>query len=353
MAEKLGNLSEKNILGVINGPQSTVFFIKMGNAYFVEKIATESGEAELLEQIEFYSQLPEHLQRYFPRLLGYQTEKKPYSMTMEMCRYPSLKDIMIYQGINEFVEAQLKSVITHVHQNIHAFTKSEASMDYVEKQYFERCFNRLRETQSLMKDHGGWLENTLIVNGEQTENPIHKTMRIIRELKEFLVPEFVCTTHGQLGPSHLLISTESLGEYKFVDPKGFHVLHDPILDVCKLGRAFLYGFDWIEDNQFSVDYKIDSETLSVESFKIQGFDRDDMVHCFQKLLSSTIAHIGFPNAELRVYAMVCCDLIASLPFGYKSGGERRLVALMMLIHTAANELFSVAKKKTVKGGKYA
>lgn len=115
----------------------------------------------------------------------------------------------------------------------------------------------------------------------------------------------------------------------------------------------MYGFEWLEDDHFSVNYKIESDTLFVDSFKIQGYDREQMARCYRDLISNTIDCFGLRNAELRIYAMISCDIIANLPFSFKAGGEKRLVALMMLIHAAATQLVSVTNKTTVKGVYYA
>ncbi|MCC9022354.1 hypothetical protein [Bacillus nakamurai] len=319
----------------IVGPQSIVYFKKDKNREFVEKISTERGEEELVNQVHFYKMLPKDIKTLFPVLYDYDIKNKPFRMTMELCDFPTLKEIILYNTNQNKLKESLYNVIQDIFKKIHNLKQTQATENYVKHLYIDRCVNRIIETKKLMKE-AKWINKDFCLEGSIVSNPIQTVFEIINNNKGLLIPEYLCTVHGQLGPSHLMLNIQKKNSYKLVDPKGFHEFHDPLLDIIKIGRSFLYGMEWLEDDLYNIKYSFKNEYLTIEDFNLINYDEVYMKNSFKPIMD--LAKNNYKNAAFRVYALICCDLIANLPFAYLSGGERRVVALYNLIYSASVDL---------------
>ncbi|MGW5955903.1 hypothetical protein [Bacillus mycoides] len=332
----------------IHGPQSTILFIKYDDHSYVEKVSTERGESDLLDQVSFYLNLCPKIEKLFPKLIAYDIKNKPYKMRLELCPYPTLRKIMLDCDINSCTEKQINKALRIIHRDIHSIESAIPTEDYVQKLYIDRCIKRINETQNMLSENAEWFNKDFYINNVHIRNPITKAIQIIEKIKGYLIPEYICTTHGQLGPSHLLLNMNITGDFKLLDPKGFNVLHDPIIDLCKLGKAFIYGTEWLEESLFDIEYILDSGHLKIQSFEIQNYNRENMISHFENIIKNGKEYLNLQNINLRLYAMMCSDLIGSLPFGMKAGGEKRVVALLVLIHWALTELMIEVDKLSIK-----
>lgn len=324
----------------INGPQSKVLIFTTNGKKYVEKIATERGEQELLDQIEFYANIPQELSTFFPKMLEYSSVEKPFRMQYEYCDLPTLKEIFLNEKFDGEVNGQLIILLKRIQIELHSIQRCLSHEEYVEDTYIKRCNSRVDEVKNLISINVEWLDDEIYIKGKKRENPILELLNLFREMSSQLIPEFLCTVHGQLGPSHVLISKYT-DDIKLLDPKGFKTLHDPLIDFIKIGRTMLFGMEWLEDDLFNIDFSIKGGRLHIKSYKIVGYNQLKIASMFNDWID--LASNTYKNAKLRIFALISADLLSNLPFSYKAGGLKRTVMMLCILTEAIDAL------KKVKG----
>lgn len=324
-----------SIIKIIKGPQSTVEIHEESNNKIVKKIATERGSQDLIDQVNFYNNLPIEAKDFFPQMYSYNIDNTPFTMEMEYIPQKTFRDLLIYDEFNEELQNKINNSLNVIHDVIHPIHIENATKDYVTDIYINRCISRVEEVKS-MTSNSEWILNDFILNGEVITNPIKVIIKYLQEIKNLLIPDYICSTHGQLGPSHIIFSSEF--EFKLLDPKGFDKLHDPLIDVCKIGKAMLYATEWLEDQSYEINFSIDNSCLNITNFKINNYNKQDMHKNFEKILDFVTDNYNVTNVRLKTFCLICADLIGGLPFGMKTEGEKRVAALLILIHWAKEDL---------------
>ena len=227
--------------------------------------------------------------------------------------------------------------MNYITNSIHSIEKSEASQDSIFETYVTRCKRRVDETQNYIGHEIDLLNVDVCINGQTFSRPISRIIHFFEYNIDLLVPPYICTTHGHLGPSHIFLS-EMDNRFTLIDPKGFMKLYDPVIDFCKIGKAMLFATEWLEENRYDIEYTIQGKVVSVNKYDIDNYDFNQMQEFYLGILEH-IPMFSDSRIKIRNMAMICADLIGGLPFAYVSGGKTRVVALLAQIALATSLLF--------------
>ena len=318
----------------INGTQSTIYIDETTN--IVKKVATERGKQDTIDQINFYISIPEHIREIFPKIISYENGPEEYSYTYNYIDFPNLRHLLLEGQFNEKWNDKLVSAMRYITNSVHSLEKSEASKEILYDTYITRCEKRVAETQRFLEQDINLLHTDVYINGERINKPIRRILQFFNNNFELLVPPYICTTHGQLGPSHVFLS-EFDDRFVLIDPKGFSKLYDPVIDFCKIGKAVLFATEWLEEDRYDIEYSVQNKTVCVDKFVIDSFDSIQLNQYYEELLNR-IPLFNEENARFRNMAMICADLIGGLPFACVAGGLKRVIALLAQISIAVNLL---------------
>lgn len=323
------------VLNKIEGPQSNIVIFDDNGVKKVRKIATSRGNQDIVDQVDFYTSLPENIKKYFPKIESYQVEHEPYMMTYQYLEGITLRQLVIETGMNERLLKKLAETLKIIHDNLHTIITKKPEKKYVDELFFDRVNKRLEETRAYIRND--WFINDYYLDGKLIKSPIKRILKCLNEIKYDLEPEFICSTHGQLGPSHIIYNDN---EFSLIDVKGFKSLYDPLYDICKIQKGLKYGTEWLEDRKYKIDFKINQEKdqLEIFDFLILDFDRVSMNRWFNKLNDQIFEDDYGKRANIRLLALVAADIVASLPFGYKTEGIKRVASLCVILDWIATDL---------------
>lgn len=322
-------MNNKTILG----PQSKIEIINDKHQTLVKKTSTKRGEKDLLDQINFYNNIPSEVSKYFIHMLEYNNNSFPYYYTYEFIDYTQLRNVLVNNQQFEF--QKLNNIFSEIINTIHQINEEDPKPDYAFNLYLDRGIKRVNELSDMM---GIDLLHIPIYNKKiNLTTSLNEILIYFESIIETLQPQKVCTVHGQLGPAHIFMS-EVNQEFKLIDPKGFDVLHDPVIDFCKLGKAMVYGTESIEVAKYNLKYTITDKQIVIENFEFKEFDREKMKSVFYNLMDKITDKYYSPDFIIRLKAMILSDLIGGLPFAYKTNGEERAIALLSAITIAIGDM---------------
>lgn len=228
--------------------------------------ATDTERLKFIDEIEYYSRLPEPLQIYFPRVVSAQMSWDSPRLVLEYYPYPTLSDLWIYGALDPDVWSR---IFEHLREILGEFgtikrpTDARALEDMYVKKSLDRIERLRRDLDSTANDdrHAAVLRGLL--NGEvytYQREPLPNLATFIRDLPTHaraLLQECPTFTviHGDIGFPNILIQLPS-GICKLVDPRGSFgstngVYGDPYYDVAKINHS-LQGYDFIVNDLFDV-----------------------------------------------------------------------------------------------------
>lgn len=316
----------------IEGPQSTIEIRVENNTKIIRKVATKRGERDLLEQVEFYKELPINLRHYFPNMLRYNNSICPYFYEYEYINFTQLREVINQGKISEKYIEKIYKVFHTIISDIHSVIQKKPEKNYAFDLYINRSINRIEEASKMASID--LMNMPIIIEENGYEFYLKSIVDYLEKNLISLEPEFVCTTHGQLGPAHLFLSEDN-EDFKLIDPKGFKNLQDPLIDFCKIGKAMMFGTEFIEVGAYKLDYFI-SNCINVKSFKFTDANINELHIYYKKILGEFKQYLK--GKERRLLSMILADLVGGLPFAYKTNGEERMIALIFAIGMAFKEV---------------
>lgn len=322
----------------IYGPQSIITIYENENKKVIRKVATERGKQDLIDQVEFYKNLPDKIKYIFPQMINYNIDTDPFFLEYEYIDYTQLRVLLVNNKLSYFWLDKLSNCIIDMMKSVHSLIRTDGNIEYANELYINRCINRVNETKSMLNNK--LLNMKIILNNIEYEPIIDKSIDLFKTNIHKLIPEYICSTHGQLGPAHIFLSKND-NNYKLIDPKGFDNLHDPVIDLCKIGKAMLYGTEWLEEENYILKYHIKDNSIYIDEFQINNFDFDLMKKKYNYFLEKIADEISINNLNKRLLYMILADLIGGLPFAYKTNGEERVIALLLLIQFAYKDILNM------------
>jgi len=253
-------------------------------------ILKSSETDRLLDEIEYYKQIPNELKCYFPQIYSFNQTQKPYNLELEYYSYKNIAYYLIHQSHGlKFWE----SIITLLFNSIEKFknNKSSISDDQAEKYILEMFVDKTENEYLNLKTKFNYFTELcsaecFILNKKKYLNFEKIWPNIKLQLTEIIKNNrnfnFI---HGDMCFSNILLGYNSTlpdKTIKFIDPRGSFgskgCYGSSIYDYSKLLHSIDGGYEYfiydeyklIEENKFnySLEYSYsDNKNIALNIFK--------------------------------------------------------------------------------------
>lgn len=226
----------------------------------LSSIVKKSKEERLLNEINYYENLPKNLEIYFPRIIENNTSRtKPYKLELEYYAYSNLGQQMIYEN---FEKDEWEKIFDFLFTYIKNYklekiksTKTDIYRMFVEKTEVEylKLINENKFFKEFSKTNKFYLNKKELLNFHEIWEDIKKYILSLNFDKSFYY------IHGDLCFSNILFSkNQQNGDVilKFVDPRGkfgnknFYGNH--YYDLAKLSHSVNGGYEYFIFDEFNL-----------------------------------------------------------------------------------------------------
>lgn len=211
---------------------------------------------KLVDEINWYKNMPDELQIFSPRLISSSTTTDSASYTLEYYGYQSLADYFIF---NHFDEKVWQLIIDRLFEIAGLFKKYTANVPF---EFYDEIYQTktLHRIENLCLDPF-WGElfsaPSITINGEDYQGwPTFKEK--LPALTQYLYQNSAMTfLHGDLHPANILFDPHSR-IFKFIDPRGnfgeSSIYGDHNYDLAKLRHSFSGRYDFIVSDLFEIEH---------------------------------------------------------------------------------------------------
>ncbi len=236
-------------------------------------ITKRSDNAEtLINEIEWYNQIPSDLQPYLPRVYDWSTDTNDPFVKLEYIGYPSLSDLQLYSSHGQHIwNGVFDRVIDMVEefQQYRPTGRNDDIKSALETMYYKKTRLRLQRTYNEGMFTELFDSNKIIVNDA--------TYPSVREILHQLEPmadkvglfenHTFSAIHGDLCFPNILYDPRH-GILKLIDPRGkfgeFTIYGDSRYDLAKLRHSVVGHYEHIINDQFNASYDPEQAKLTYE-----------------------------------------------------------------------------------------
>lgn len=209
---------------------------------------------KLVQEINWFKNLPEDLKIFSPRLVNYTISKNKTNYSLEFYGYQSLADMFIFGGANINI---WKSIIQHIFSIVKLFNSHKTSLpyDFYHSMYYQKTLDRINE---LCLDP--WWEelfsrDTIEIDGINYKNIRHFIKILPKLIQKTYTKKDMAVIHGDLCLSNILFDPGSK-LMKLIDPRGNFggnsIYGDTKYDIAKLHHSFSGFYDFIVSDLFKI-----------------------------------------------------------------------------------------------------
>jgi hypothetical protein len=319
---------------IIHRLQSTLRIFTEGETTYIQKIATARGEKDIIEQVELLSTLPRHLACHYPELIHATLDTSPSSYTMRYYPWSTFRQLVLKSRLDDSALFPfLKEVVRFLFEQQHRWRSHQAYPDYALHTYVHRIWNRLLD---IAAEHPVLHDlvhcHRLTIGNEELPGASLLLRRLEPLLAQWFGPR-VCSTHGQMGFSHILVDTQDPQARSFVllDAKGRQAMFDPAYDVGKLWECSAGFFDWIEEEHFTLgEVSTDQQHVHINSLIFDFPDRLQVCMKLHEHLQAELTQWAEPgnqeHALLSYRVAAAAHLLGSVDFFYRMMGLNCAIA---------------------------
>jgi len=258
---------------------------------------TSLDKESLINQINWYINIPESIKKYTPKILEYDLNE-PYIL-MEYIPYRKLENFFI-KGKIDIIKYFMNKKLNEILDLFSKFKKELSYEDYVDM-YYTKTIKRLNtlENYGIEKINKILKAKKITINGEEYDG-IPKIKKEIKDQIKFLYSKEGTIIHGDLCFSNILFS-KTKDDIKLIDPRGkfgSHIIYgDPKYDLAKLSHSINGKYEFIINDL----YKLDDYNLT---FPIEiNYKFDEEVRLIESLLFLSMTPLHIDNIN-RVVAML-------------------------------------------------
>ncbi len=210
---------------------------------------------KLKDEVNYYLELPDHIAKFFPQLIGYSRDFSSY--TMEYLPHADLSHLLLHNEIT-FSEGKevlktLLGMLDKLHKNVYL---SNLTPFDINDFYIEKTITRLHKLKSLENFKDLLNFPSIRINGKIYNNFQHYQARFNKSFREFiaLYPE-ISIIHGDFCFGNILycLTTKDI---KLIDPRGSFgltgIYGHPYYDYAKLLHCLHGKYDLIVNNQYEL-----------------------------------------------------------------------------------------------------
>lgn len=270
----------------------------------------KSRSKDLIDQIDWFINLPSNLKWMIPAIYNYNKEGEEYSISMEYILEGSL-DRSFVSGKIEDIERGLEFT-EYVLSEFSRYRTESKESDFV-NMYYKKTYSRLRD----LKDMGDReiveiIDAPYITINNQRMIGIPKILEDSRSKVERMIDREYHIIHGDLCFNNILIFGKS---FRLIDPRGrfgdTKMYGDPKYDIAKLSHSLLGKYDFIMfdkfevrregTNQYSLSFPDVKFTPKINRFIKERID--DRIRFIEAHLFLSMTPLHMPYRE-RVKAML-------------------------------------------------
>lgn len=214
--------------------------------------------AKLLDELNWYLELPKPLQVFTPRLLDYSSRQGGVFFTQEFYGYPTLAELYLFSDLTaDTWSYSILRTLLRIHSEFRKY-RGEVMPDEARTIYLTKTFERLEQLRSQHNDELMPLLEApyVLYNGSKLRN-IPELKASIQSFTEQVVEHIDgCIIHGDFCFSNILFDINNL-IVRLIDPRGSFgksgVYGDPRYDIAKLRHSISGGYDYIISDLFELE----------------------------------------------------------------------------------------------------
>lgn len=241
-----------------------------------KNVVTKRSEdtTTLINEINWYTQVPKQLQPYLPRLYDWSTDvEEPYAK-LEYIGYPSLSSLQLYGSHGQHIWDNIFHRLLDLLDDFQKFRVDAENTDILSS-LEEIYLTKTRRRLDALYQSGRLVEmfdaESVQINGNtypsldyisQSIEDAVRTMGLI-DREQFSV------IHGDLCFPNVLYDPRN-NILKLIDPRGkfgqFTIYGDPRYDIAKLRHSTVGHYEHLINDRFSADYDADSAAIEYEIY---------------------------------------------------------------------------------------
>ena len=213
------------------------------------EIVTKTSEntSKLINEIEWYKQIPNDLSKLIPKIIDFDQSKKPF-LKLEYIKHPTLAELWLY---SDFSSKLWIEILKKLFEILNQFKKYPAKLvppsdyDFI---YKTKTEDRIQELTNSNESFRHILaSDVLFINGKKYRNWLVIKEEIELKVRDLYHDEDNCLIHGDLCFSNIFCDFKNKN-FKLIDPRGkwgSTMFGDLKYDVAKLRHSVVGGFDTI------------------------------------------------------------------------------------------------------------
>lgn len=218
-------------------------------------IKTSTNKEKLIDEINWYKEIPEDILDLVPKKLDSSVQEKPF-IKLEYIKHPTLSELWLYSEFNiefwkEIIDKLFKMIQKFKKYNLNVSNQEYATM------YFDKTLNRINELIIKNQSFKEIFEQDFIfINNKKLKNWNLLKHSIKEKINDMYNEEDNCLIHGDLYFANILYDSEKKS-FKLIDPRGKWgntIGGDIKYDIAKIRHSIVGCFDTITNGLFSIKH---------------------------------------------------------------------------------------------------
>lgn len=287
-----------------SGRNSSRFFNKVSVNKAANLFIKESSKiSKIIAEKKWYESMPDELQKYCPKVLGFYQDGNVAKLTLEYIDNPSLAVLFTREKLSQ---DEFNSVLASLFETYSEFISHKGTLDKgydLKKIYLDKTLDRIESAVNgplapLISAQNISLNGETISGFPKVKNKLMKKLELIAS-----APFSASVIHGDLCFSNILFEKKT-NSFRFVDPRGsfgdgFGIYGDPRYDIAKLRHSFVGLYDFIIADKFLLNESKGS-TFSCSLNIVSGYNQSGLESFFDKLALS----YGFNVYDIKLIEAV-------------------------------------------------
>ncbi len=239
------------------------------------KIVTKTSQniTKLINEIEWYRQIPDGLSILTPKIIDTDQSKNPF-LKLEYIKYPTLAELWLY---SDFSPKLWMEMLDELFEILNQFKKHSGivTVDDYDLIYKTKTEDRLSELTNSNESFKKILtSDVLLINGKKYRNWPAIKEDIELRIHDLHHEDDNCLIHGDLCFSNIFCDFKTKN-FKLIDPRGkwgSTLFGDMKYDVAKLRHSLVGGFDTIVNGLCTASL-IEDNHISMKVFEPKNHQR--------------------------------------------------------------------------------
>ena len=233
------------------------------------EIVTKTSEniLKLIDEIEWYKQIPNDLSKLIPKIKEFDQSKKPF-LKLEYIKHPTLAELWLYSDFSSKLWIEILKKLFEILNQFKKYSKSVSLADY-DLIYKTKTEDRIQELINSNESFKHILaSDVLFINEKKYRNWSVIKEEIELKIHDLYHEEDNCLIHGDLCFSNIFCDFKNKN-FKLIDPRGkwgSDMYGDVKYDVAKMRHSIVDGFDTITNGLYSASLS-ESNHIAMKIFK--------------------------------------------------------------------------------------